>query len=171
MKDLERYFFERLCDGKKTYAARLGNEKVLFWDGAVGYLQNAKMCSLNPDAFCNLSLAMIGNVLHMFEVVKIGIGKDCNIEKYYQFRRLESVEIDNELYSVIKTRTSVRHVISRRLLKCVFGNMGNGTEKCLYNIYADATPTGRVLFASEYTDAKYIIIPIPPRGCEEKVWH
>lgn len=155
MKDLERYFFERICDGRKVYAAKLGNRKVLFWDGSVGYLQNAENCILNPDAFSNLSLGMINNVLRMFEVSE----KDFDIEKYHQFRRLESVELNNEIYSVIKTQTGVRHVVSRKLLKCVFGNMGSGTTRCFYKIYANTTPAGRVLFSSECVDAKYIIMP------------
>lgn len=163
MKNLERYFFERFCDGKEVYAAKLGNKKVLFWDGSVGYLQNAKQCLLNPDAFSNLSLGVINNVLPMFWIEE----KDFNIEKYYQFRCMESVEIDNEIYNVIKTPSSVRHTVSRELLKCVFGNMGNGNTKCLYSIYADSTPTGRVLFSSEYVDPKYIIIPILPKGKSE----
>lgn len=141
--------------GKMVYAAKLGNKRFLFWDGSVGYLQNAENCLLNPDAFCNMPMGMQSDVLHMFEASE----KDFDIEKYHQFRRLESVEINNEVYSVIKTQTGVRHVVNRKLLKCVFGNMGSGTTRCFYKIYANSTPIGRVLFSSEYDDPKYIIMP------------
>ncbi len=161
MRELEKFFLEQRSKGEDVYATILDDGRAFFWlNNVVGYLRKAEDCMLNPHAFRFMCSDMRIEISDMFNLRE-------NENPHGVDERINCTTGENRYggYTILESSSGTRHFVNRDVLGIVMKDIGD--NDALYTVWSTNSELSRVLFTSNDSEVKYILIPLFPWECEK----